>query len=438
MIASRSFLADHGVVDGRLVARARYDVDDAGDIVAAGTAASLQAVPLAPLVRDFGRAVVLPGLVDAHSHAFQRSIRGATHQPGSDDDDFWSWRTAMYEAAGALDPDGVYARTRECFAEMLHAGITCVGEFHYLHHRVDGSRYDEPDALSLAVVEAASSVGIRLVLLECYYERAGAGAAPLPEQRRFCDGSVADYLARIERLRERGVTVGIAPHSVRAVPANSLRALARYANEHALPLHAHVSEQPRENEQCAMEHGCSPLQLLQRCGALERSGGFTAVHAIHVDPADRALLAGHTVCACPTTEADLGDGIVPASDYVADGVALALGSDSNTVIDLLQEARWLELGDRWRTRRRIRLASSTVGQGERLLRAATRDGAAALGRAGVLGELAVGRKFDAAILDRTHPVLRDVPDAFLLDATMLAATAALVVHVVVAGQELVS
>ncbi len=435
MSPSRTFLADAGDVDGAWITLPRWDVDEDGIIVRAGPRDALASVPVGEVVRDFGRAVVLPGLVNAHSHAFQRGIRGATHHRNHDDDDFWSWRTAMYGAATQLDPDGVFEITRRAFAEMLAVGITCVGEFHYLHHRPDGSRYDAPDLLSEQIVRAAAHVGIRLVLLETYYERAGHGAPALPEQRRFCDGSVAAYLERLERLRARGVAVGIAPHSVRAVSAPSLRALAEHANTHGLPLHAHVSEQPRENQLCMAEHGCSPLQLLRDSGCLDRPGAFTAVHAIHVDDDDRRLLAGHHVCACPTTEADLGDGIVPASSYAEAGVRIALGSDSNAVIDLLQEARWLELGERWRTGRRVRLAAAGVGLGGVLLRGCTRDGARALGRP-ELGSLRAGAPFDAAVIGRDHRVLESVADHDLLDAIMMSGTGALVTHVVVGGREI--
>jgi formimidoylglutamate deiminase len=322
---SRVYTADHGVIgrESSWVDEPVVEVDERGRItrVETGRARARRAQELGATVYDLGRAVLLPGMVNAHSHAFQRGIRGATQaRAAGDPSDFWSWRQAMYTSALALTPDEIYSSTRACFSEMLAAGITTVGEFHYLHRDRDGQTYDDPNELSRQVIRAAEDVGIRLLLLEVYYARAGADRPPLPEQRRFIDGTVAAYLARVDTLRGecRGelVQLGIAPHSVRAVDERALKDLAAYARAHELVVHAHVSEQTRENEECVAEHGCSPTQLLARTGCLDpaRAGMFTAVHAIHVSAADHALLAGHNVCACPTTEADLGDGIVPARE----------------------------------------------------------------------------------------------------------------------------
>jgi len=430
---AETFLADLGVIAGSLVARPRWDVDASGTIVRAGAADAI-AEPIAQRTRDFGRALVVPGFVDAHSHAFQRGIRGATQRRPAGRSDFWSWRTAMYEHATALDPAGVYAITKLAYREMLRAGITCVGEFHYLHHQPDGRPYADPNELSLQVARAAADVGIRLVLLEVFYERAGAGQAPLPEQRRFCDRDVDAYLARVETLRAAGLDVGLAPHSVRAVGLESLRAIAAHAARTGLVVHAHVSEQIRENDECRAEHGRTPTQLLADAGLLARPQGFTAVHAIATDDADRALLRDQTVCVCPTTEADLGDGLVEATALRDAGVALALGSDSNAVIDLVQEARALEMGERLRLRRRICLADEGASLGASLLSIATHGGAVALGRRDI-GELDVGHQFDAAVIDRRHPTLADVGDDALVDALLTGGTAGVVVHVVVGGVE---
>ena len=432
--AVRAFTAAHGVLGGAWVDRPYLEVDAAGVIVRAQ--AGLPAPPDAVAVplHDLGPSVLLPGLVNAHSHAFQRLIRGATHRAGEGDPStFWSWREAMYRAAQALDPDALGAATRACFAEMLRAGITCVGEFHYLHHRPDGRLYDDPAELSNQVIAAAADVGIRLVLLEVYYARAGHGRPPLPEQRRFCDPTLDHYLARVDALRARGVAVGVAPHSVRAVAADHLRVLADYAAAHGLVVHAHVSEQPRENAECADEHrGATPTQVFADAGCLARPRAFTAVHAIHVTAADLDHLARHHVCACPTTEADLRDVIVPAADHLARGARLALGSDSNAVIDLIQEARLLEMGERLRTGRRLCLRPPSGELGLALLDAATTGGASALGRPD-LGRLVVGAPFDAVTLDRAHPTLAQVAPAHLLDAIMLAGSAAPVDRVYVAG-----
>jgi len=435
MAEPTTFLAEGGFVDDRWTAAVRYDVDERGVVVRAGARTDIDE-PAFARTRDFGRCLVLPGMIDVHSHAFQRAIRGATQRRGAaDPTTFWSWRTAMYDAAMRLDPDQVHAITRLAFAEMLRAGITCVGEFHYLHHRPDGGSYDDPNELSWRVVRAAEEVGIRLVLLEVFYARAGAGEPPLAEQRRFCDRDVDAYLARVDALRARGVEVGIAPHSVRAVGRAELRVLADYAHAHGLPLHVHVSEQPRENEECREEHGCTPMELLADVGALVRPRGFTAVHAVHIGDRDRELLADQSVCACPTTEADLGDGIMAASLLVARGCNLALGSDSNAVIDLVQEARLLEMGERLRTGARLCLRSREGDVASTLVGIAAAGGALALGRAQDLGRLAVGSQFDAAVVGLHHPFFSGIAPERAPDALLTAGTAEFVEHVVVGGRE---
>lgn len=433
MTTAATFTAELGVIDGAVVRRPRWDVDAHGVIVAAGAADTL-VTPTADRVRDFGRALVVPGFVNAHSHAFQRAIRGATHRRIGDHDDFWSWRTAMYDRAMALDPDGLYAVTRAAYREMLRAGYTTVGEFHYVHHQPDGRPYDDANEMSWQVVRAAADVGIRLVLLEVYYERAGAGGAALPEQRRFCDGSTDAYLNRIEALRHAGVRVGVAPHSARAVGRDALAALAAGAARHGMVAHAHVSEQQRENDECLAEHGCSPTRLFADTGFLDRPATFTAVHATVTTDDDLLALGGQHVCVCPTTEADLGDGLVAATALRARGVTLAVGSDSNAVIDPIQEARLLEMGERLRTRRRICLADRDTALGLGLLAIATRGGASSLGLTDT-GSLAIGEVFDAAVIDRRHPMLADVDDGYLLDALLTCATASVVSHVVVGGVE---
>jgi formimidoylglutamate deiminase len=413
----------------------RYDVDDHGTISRAGARASI-AEPMAPRVRDFGCALVLPGMVNAHSHAFQRAIRGATQRRGSaDPTSFWSWRAAMYEVANRLGPDELYAITRSAFAEMLRGGITCVGEFHYIHHRPDGGTYDDPNELGWQVVRAADDVGIGLVLLEVFYARAGAGRPPLPEQRRFCDRDVEAFLARVEAMRSRGVAVGIAPHSVRAVGREELRVLAEYAHDHALPLHVHVSEQPRENEECVAEHGRTPVELLADVGAFARPRGFAGVHAVHIGASERALLADQNVCACPTTEADLGDGIVAAGPLHELGCNLALGSDSNVVIDLVQEARLLEMGERLRTGARLCLRARGLEVAATLSAIASDGGAVALGCAAERGRLSIGRRFDAAVVGLRDRFFGGVAAERAADALFTAGTAQFVEHVVVRGRE---
>ena len=388
---------------------------------------------------DLGPRHVLPGFVNAHSHAFQRSIRGLTGQRGSGDpSSFWSWRTAMYSEALRLDPERFFAVTRACYREMLRTGITCVGEFHYVHHQPDGTPYDDANELSHAVIAAASEVGMRLTLLEVYYARAGHSRGPLPEQRRFCDASVDTYLARVDTLRAKvdptRVRIGLAPHSVRAVPKDDLQAISLYARQHDLVVHAHVSEQQRENDECREEHGCTPTELFAEAELLAAPRRFTAVHAIHVTSHDYDLLASQHVCACPSTEADLGDGIIPASDFLRAGARLCLGSDSNAIIDLVQEARLLEMGERLRRMERLCLTDKSGRVAPVLIDAATLGGASALGWYD-LGVLAIGRPFDAVAMDRTHVSLREVPDEAVADALMLAGSSAPVAHVYVAGEQ---
>lgn len=393
------------------------------------------------LIYDLGRALVIPGMINAHSHAFQRAIRGATHRRShADPSSFWSWREAMYATANSLEAEDVFLVTAACFAEMLRRGITCVGEFHYLHRDRDGQPYADPNELSLQIIRAAEQVGVRLCLLEVYYARAGFGhEGPLPEQRRFCDGSLDAYLRRVDDLRTLAskrpdmLGLGIAPHSVRAVRAVELGGLAAYAERHQLPIHAHVSEQPLENQQCQQEYGRTPLEVFADAGCLARGHAFTAVHAIHVSPSDLERLRGQQVCACPTTEADLGDGIVPAAAWREHGATLALGSDSNAIIDLVQEARLLEMHERLQQQARLRLIDEEGRVAPVLLAAATTGGAQALGRP-ELGRLAIGSPFDAAVVDLEHPLLRGVADELMLDALLLAGTAEPITQVWVGGQ----
>jgi formimidoylglutamate deiminase len=435
-------------LDGRaqLVSNPRIRFDrESGEILSihAGDSSSSSSGPgehpeQLELVHDLGRSLLLPGFVNAHSHAFQRAIRGATQRRGAaDPSSFWSWRSAMYATANTLDPAAVYAQTRACFAEMLARGITCVGEFHYLHHQADGRPYADPNELSQQVIQAASDVGLRLCLLEVYYARAGVGHdGPLPEQRRFCDGSTDAYLERLERLRplrSPSLSLGVAPHSIRAVRADELARLAAYANEHALPIHAHVSEQLLENQQCEAEHGRSPLRVFADAGCLARPHAFTAVHAIHVGAPELELLRGQQVCACPTTEADLGDGVVPAADWLAHGATLSLGSDSNAMIDLVMEARLLEMHERLQRQARLCLRDEDGRVAPVLLAAATTGGARALGRP-ELGRLAVGSPFDAVAVDLEHRSLRDVAEDFVLDALCLAGSSEAIARVWVGGR----
>ena len=294
-------------------------------------------------------ALRLPGFVNAHSHTFQRALRGRA--AGGD---FWAWRATMLAEAERQDPDLVRADYERAFREMLAAGYTAVGEFHYL---------GVPEAL--AAVDAAAAAGIDLVLLHVAYARGGLA--------RFRQATVGEYLEQVEILRAAGAHVGLAPHSVRACPADWLEAIGSYGESEGLPLHVHADEQPKEVEECLAENGCRPIELLARVGCL--TGRTTVVHATHADGPELDLVAsaGATICACPTTESDLGDGFLPAERIRTRAIPLCIGSDSNVRIDPLEELRELE-----GTARRQALRRNVLSPGE-LLEIGTREGAAALG-----------------------------------------------------------
>jgi formimidoylglutamate deiminase len=292
---------------------------------------------------------MFPGLVNAHSHAFQRVIRGRTeYRTSNDKDSFWTWREMMYSAAARLTPEDVYDASRMAFLEMALSGITAVGEFHYLHHAPDGTPYDDPNLLAKQVVRAANDVGLRIALLRVAYARAGFEAEPNPRQARFIENDAEQYLKNVTQLRndlgaENAMAwAGVAPHSVRAVPLAYLKQIVAFANTEKLPVHMHVAEQAAEVSACINEYGRSPVALLSSEGLL--SERFTAVHAIHVTAKAVRMLgdARASVCACPTTERNLGDGIVPIDGYFKEGVRVSLGTDSQVQIDLLEDARELE------------------------------------------------------------------------------------------------
>jgi formimidoylglutamate deiminase len=296
--------------------------------------------------------LTLPGFVNAHSHAFQRALRGRTEGA-----DFWEWRSSVLALAEGLSPDQVRSGYVEVYREMLVAGYTAVGEFHYL---------GLPEAH--AAVEAAAEAGIEIVLLLTAYGRGGL--------ERFRQESAAAYLAQLEEVRLSGVRVGLAPHSVRACPREWLEELGRYAAAESLPLHVHADEQPREIEECLAEHGLRPIELLAETGCLGPHA--TVVHATHADEHELDLLgeAGARVCVCPTTEANLGDGFCPVEELCARGIGICIGSDSNVRIDPLEELRELEGIARRRTGRRGVIATSS------LLCFGADEGAAALGLEG--------------------------------------------------------
>ena len=363
----KSFFAEHAWLGGEsCAANVRITVDNSVFV-----SIEANSSPNAKDSRITG--VVMPGFVNAHSHAFHRALRGRTHS-GAGLGDFWSWRTLMYQIANRLTPENYLALATATFSEMALAGITTVGEFHYVHHQQNGKPYADPNEMGKVLIEAARRAGIRITLLDVAYLHAGLKDQPLgAEQLRFSDGSVENWLLRVDALGAPSAmhTVGLAPHSVRAVHESELALIAKHRKGRVV--HIHVSEQPAENEACREATGRTPTQLLNDAQLL---GSFTtAVHATHLQSADIALLGQNKTfaCFCPTTERDLADGIGPSDSLVNAGSPLCLGTDSHAVIDMFEEARAVEMNQRLISNKR------GVHRSSELLSAATINGASSLG-----------------------------------------------------------
>src|SRR5215213_1995610 len=386
---------------------------------------------------------LLPGLINAHSHAFQRIIRGRTeHRSQNTTDSFWTWRKQMYAAANRLEPDDIYAASRLAFLEMALTGITAVGEFHYIHHSRDGSPYSDPNLLEREVIRAARDVGIRIALLRVAYARAGYQTEPNSQQIRFIEDSPDAYLKSLEQLlnvNDDMAWIGVAPHSVRAVPLDYLKTIVAFANERGLPVHMHVAEQPAEVSACIAEYGRSPVALLETEGLLSKR--FTAVHAIHVTPKAIAAIArsGAFVCACPTTERNLGDGVVPVDRYFDAGVPVALGTDSQIQIDLLEDARELEYHLRLQHTARNVLAprddTSSAALARRLFDCASVNGARSIGFRG--GKLEPGAPADFFTVDLDDASIAGSSVDDLLANIVFSLSRTAVRDVVVAGRQIV-
>lgn len=436
---------------------------------------------------------LLPGMVNSHSHAFQRVLRGRTEYrtqnpsfgsglPPAESadrptlrsetraDSFWTWREMMYSAATRLTAEDVYDASRMAFLEMTLSGITAVGEFHYLHHAPDGGSYDDPNLLAKEVVRAANDLGLRIALLRVAYARSGFQTAANPKQARFIESDAQTYLRNLERLiadvRGRALPdgragaphasawVGVAPHSVRAVPLDYLHEVFTHASQNDLKVHMHVAEQPAEVSACVEEHGRSPLALLETEGLLNER--FTAVHAIHVTPKVIPSFArsGAMVCACPTTERNLGDGVVPADEYLKHNVPICLGTDSHAQIDLLEDARELEYHLRLQKLERAVLSVRSPGVSEGtsgqeafpegrasdtaalLFDCATVNGARSIGAPG--GTLEAGRPADFFTVSLDDPSIAGASSDDLLAGIVFTLSRAAVREVVVGGKPLVS
>lgn len=419
---TQTYWLEHAWLDTNVEPGVALDVAD-GRISAVRTG-----VDTPPPGAEILRGLTLPGLANAHSHAFHRALR-STVQVGSGT--FWTWRELMYSFADRLTPDTYHALARAVYAEMALAGITAVGEFHYVHHAPGGIPYADPNAMGEALIAAAGEAGVRITLLDTAYLSGGFGQPPNRHQLRFSDGSADAWAERSSLLKDRDhARIGAAIHSVRAVPAGQLATVARWAEERRAPLHVHLSEQTAENDACQAAHSRTPTQLLADHGVL--GPRTTGVHNTHLTRQDIALIGGSGTgtCMCPTTERDLADGIGPAVALQNAGSPLSLGSDSHAVIDLLEEARAMELNERLRTRTRGHWTAAA------LLRAASADGHAALGWDGA-GSLEPG-----ALADFTTIALDSVRTAGPVprlgaETAVFAATAADVRHTIVGGRHVV-
>ena len=382
--------------------------------------------------------LTLPGFANAHSHAFHRALR-ATTQAGRGT--FWTWRERMYEAAARLDPDSYLQLARAVYAEMALAGVSCVGEFHYLHHRPSGRPYADPNAMGRVLVQAAAEAGLRLTLLDACYLTGGldlSGVLPLAgPQVRFSDGDASRWAERVDSLGldSRGMIsplarAGAAIHSVRAVPPEHMHPVVTWAARHGAPLHIHLSEQRAENDACRAIYGVSPTRLLYDEDVL--GPRTSVVHATHLGAADLQLLGGSQAyaCLCPTTERDLGDGLAPARPLASAGCGLTLGSDSHAVIDILEEARGVEYAERLARRSRGHFTA------EALLQAATSAGHASLGWPDA-GTIAPGARADLVTVSLDSLRTAGTADELALEAAVFAASAADIRTVVISGRDVV-
>ncbi|MFE6426594.1 MULTISPECIES: formimidoylglutamate deiminase [Streptomyces] len=420
---TRTYWLEHAWLGTHVEPGVAVDVGDDGRIAAVRTD-----VPAPPPGAEILRGLTLPGLANAHSHAFHRALRG-TVQVGSGT--FWTWREVMYSVADRLTPETYLDLARAVYAEMALAGITTVGEFHYVHHAPGGTAYADPNAMGEALIQAAADAGVRITLLDTCYLSSGFGQPPDTHQLRFSDGTADAWAQRCSLLEERDhARIGAAVHSVRAVPADQLATVARWAEERGAPLHVHLSEQTAENDACHAAHGCTPTRLLADHGVL--GPRTTGVHNTHLTDEDIALLGGSRTgtCMCPTTERDLADGIGPAAALQQAGSPLSLGSDSHAVVDLLEEARAMELNERLRTRTRGHWTAAA------LLRAASADGHAALGWDDA-GTIEPGARADLATVALDSVRTAGPLPRLGAETAVFAATAADVRHTVVGGRHVV-
>ena len=392
------------------------------------------------LASDSAARRALPGIPNTHSHAFQRAMAGLAERQENPEDSFWTWRELMYRFAGQLDPESMQAVATQLYVEMLEAGYTQVCEFHYLHHQPDGSPYADRAAMSRALIAAAAEAGIRMTLLPVLYMTAGFDERPLePRQRRF--GHALDdflsLLAQLRRLENDTLRVGMALHSLRAVPVGTMPALLQALDGADVPIHIHIAEQIAEVEQCLAARGARPVRWLLDHAPVDAR--WTLVHATHLsgDEIHGIAASGACVSICPTTEANLGDGLFPLRAFLDAGGRFSIGSDSHVSVSPVEELRWLEYGQRLITHRRNLASSAQVpGAGEALLRHAWAGGAQGAGQA--LGAIERGACADFIVLDPEATALAGAGDADAIERFVFAGNRPLVSEVYVGGRRVVA
>ncbi|MEO7326612.1 MAG: formimidoylglutamate deiminase [Dokdonella sp.] len=441
-------VAEHAWLDQCFVSAVNVAIEQ-------GRVVSVQANPHASRTTDALRARwLLPGIVNVHSHAFQRAMAGLAERQGSHEDSFWSWREVMYAFAGRVGPDDLRAIATQLYVEMLKAGYTQVCEFHYLHHQPDGRPYADPAAMSLALIEAAQDSGIGLTLLPTLYMTGGFDGRPLSERQRRFGHDVDGFLRLVERLRTLEsplMNVGIALHSLRAVPPDAMRAVlagidalppsAAQRPASSMPVHIHIAEQIGEVQDSLAIRNARPVEWLLDHAPLDRR--WCLVHATHMtdDETRRAAATGAVAGLCPTTEANLGDGLFPLNAWLDAGGAIGIGSDSHISVSPVEELRWLEYGQRLITRHRnVSANAQTPSTGERLFEQALAGGAFASGAA--IGRLDPGNspmpqvnpRADFVVLDETSPLLAGREPAQVIDTWLFAGNSNLVRDVMVGGE----
>jgi len=377
--------------------------------------------------------IVVPGMANLHCHAFQRAMAGLAERAGPDKDNFWTWRETMYKIAQGMDPDALRAIAAMAYVDMLESGFTCVGEFHYLHHGPDGSPYDNPAEMATQVIHAARQTGVGQTLLPVFYAHGGFGGAALSARQKRFGHDLDGFMALMQTIHEQhpGTKLGMAPHSLRAVSPEQLTTLVKAFPQG--PVHIHIAEQVHEVEECHTHLGAPPVRWL--FDHMEVDERWCLVHATHMHEYEVRDLASSGAVAglCPITEANLGDGVFPAREYAEKNGRFGIGSDSCVRIDLAEELRLLDYGQRLRNQSRTPLAPPGTSSGRTLFESALNGGAQALGQN--TGAISTGKRADLVTLDSTHPALVARHGDAWLDGWIYAASPSPIVDVYVGGQK---